>query len=129
MACRPEPKVCRNLIVTAASRVQLAARVANQLDEPRLDKRVNVLRLRIVRATSIKNRVQTVTDSNSFVGSDNTRVFERLAVRHAGSYVRFKQPAVETKRIIESRKAGIGFALNLHPHKSKVSLTTTNSPC
>src|SRR5688572_1059051 len=120
---QPESKVRRDLIVATAAGVQLAPGVANQLDESCFDKRVDVLRLRIVTTAFFENRFQAVTDSRSVGGRDYFRVLEGLAVRDARRDIDFKQPPVEAKGVIDGREAGISFVgESPTPHKSKVSL-------
>src|SRR5690348_9155138 len=125
---QPESKVGGDLIVAATPRMQLAPGVANQLDESRFDKRVDVFRRRIVTTTILENRLQAVTDPCSVFHADHVRIFERLAVHDARHDVRLEQSPIEAKRIVEGREARIGFARESPtPHKSNVSLTTSNS--
>jgi len=73
-------------------------------------------------------KVQGVTDLSSFARADYTRVFECLTVRDACPDVGLEQPPIEAKGIVEGREARISFAgESPTPHKSKVSLTMSNS--
>ena len=114
------------MIVATASGVQLATRVANQLDQSRFDKRVDVLDLRIIAATLIEDGFQGVTDLSSFARADYTRVFECLTVRDACPDVGLEQPPIEAKGIVEGREARISFA---SPLIMRSSMSSTREVC
>ena len=50
---QPKTQVCRDLVVTAAARVQLAAGVTNHLNQTRLDERMHIFGDHLVKINTI----------------------------------------------------------------------------
>jgi hypothetical protein len=95
--------------------MQLAARVADQLYEPRLDKRMHILHIRLFEIARVpralfENGLESTLDTLGFRARENARAVQAVAVCQASAHVRFKKPAVKTERAIEPCKPLIGLA-------------------
>ena len=118
LAAQPQAQRRRHLIVAAATRVELASRVADKRDEPRLDERMHVFRVRVFVEVGVaalggarEHRAQPFAERGGLCVAQHPGGVQRLAVRHAPAHIRLEEPAVKTERAVEPREAGISPAL------------------
>jgi len=102
------------LIVTAAAGVQLAAHVAEALDEGVFDVRVNIFELdrerKVAAIDFARNIVEGGADSPGFVSAEEADLRQHAGMSLAGDHVLTVEAAVEADRLGEGFDAVVGVA-------------------
>src|SRR5215212_4537400 len=71
---------------------------------------MHVLSGTIFTGAALEDRVESVAYLTAFIGFDDARIYQRVAVSDARRDVGFKQPAVEAVRVIKLGEARIGLS-------------------
>src|SRR6185503_15549875 len=104
---RIQPQIGRDLVVAAARCVQPAARVADLLDQPRLDVHVHVLERRVPRQLPSReppgHAPEPARDRRGVLGADQPLRREHLRVRDRACNIVRQQPPIELDRGIQRR--------------------------
>jgi hypothetical protein len=107
----PQPKVGRNLIVTAASRVEFSAGVTNPVDECPLDVQVDVfqlgLELKLPLLNLLANGLEALLNLSAFICAQQTDLGEHLSVRNRGGNIMRVQAAVKADAFAELLDAAV----------------------
>src|SRR5205823_3624921 len=112
---QPQAQVCRHLIVAAASRVQLASRVADELHEARFDKGMDIFGRQLVEVPcvspcALEDRLKSVLDLFRLSVGQNACAAQAFTMRETRAHIRFKQSPIKTERAVELDKSLISFA-------------------
>src|SRR5947209_14615779 len=112
---QPEPQVRRHLIISTATRVKLPACVANELNQTRFNKRVDIFRRQFIKISRIRlctfdDSPKPVLNLRAFCVRQNTRRAQAFAMREARLNIHSKQPAIKAERAVESCEPLISLA-------------------
>ena len=95
----PQPKICRHLIVTTATGMQLAPRRADQFSQPPLDGSMNILiafdEAKFIFRKLFFNRLQTIDDLAMLFFRQHVYALQRAGPGHRTAYILHGQSLIE----------------------------------